>query len=312
MVKNFKQGVNTFKTIFKGMGITIRHFFGPSVTLQYPDERDILPKRARSRLFVNIDDCIGCNLCARACPVNCIDIETVKAGADEDLGTTSNGKQKRLWISQFDIDMAKCMYCDLCVYPCPTECIYMVQEYEFSEFDRSNLLYKFSDLSSERVTEVKETAKNEAEEAEKKKAEAAAAKTAKAPDDKPARVPGRVPGKVPGGAARVPGSVPGGGKAQVPGGGAAQIPGSGAKKIPGSGAARIPGGGAKKVSGSGAAQVPGGGAKKVPGSGAAQVPGSGVRKVPGGGAPKVPGKSTGKPEENKNNPSANKPDKEEN
>jgi NADH-quinone oxidoreductase subunit I len=228
MVKNFKQGLQTFKSIFTGMGITIRHFFGPTVTLQYPDERDVLPKRARSRLYVNIDDCIGCNLCARACPVNCIDIDTVKANPNEDLGMTSNGKQKRLWIAQFDIDMAKCMYCDLCVYPCPTECIYMVQEYEFSEFDRSNLLYKFSNLSAEKVAEVKESARVEAELAEKKKVEATVAKTEQTPESKVASVPGRVPGsgasRIPGGggAARVPGSVPGGG-------GAARVPGSGAQ-----------------------------------------------------------------------------------
>ncbi len=46
-----------------------------------------------------MDDCIGCDQCARACPVNCIEIETVKSIPGEDLGKTSNGKKKALWVT---------------------------------------------------------------------------------------------------------------------------------------------------------------------------------------------------------------------
>jgi len=171
MVETLRNGLDTFKTIFTGMGVTMRHLFQPSVTLQYPEERDVMPEGARCKLYVNIDDCIGCKLCARACPVNCIEMETVKATSDVDLGKTSTGNPKRLWVTQMDIDMAKCMYCDLCVQPCPTECIYMVPEYEYSDYDRQNLVLHFSDLSPEMVAEVKEKAEKEAEEARKKKME---------------------------------------------------------------------------------------------------------------------------------------------
>ncbi len=175
-----KEGWSTFKSIFIGMSVTIRHFFGPTVTLQYPDERYELPKNSRAKLYVNIDDCIGCNLCARACPVNCIDIETVAATADVDLGKTSTGNPKRFWLTQFDIDMAKCMYCDLCVHPCPTNCIYMVSEYEYSEFDRTNLVFHFSNLKPEMVAEVKEKAEIEAEEKKKQREEMAKKKAEEA------------------------------------------------------------------------------------------------------------------------------------
>ncbi len=171
MVHEIKEGWLTFKSIFTGMGITMRHLFRPSVTLQYPTEREELPKAARAKLYVNIDDCIGCNLCARACPVNCIDIETVKATDDVDLGKTSTGNPKRFWMTRFNIDMAKCMYCDLCVHPCPTECITMVPEYEYSEFDRTNLVYHFSDLSPEMVATVKDKAEKEAEQKKREKEE---------------------------------------------------------------------------------------------------------------------------------------------
>lgn len=171
MVNEFKEGWLTFRSIFTGMGITMRHLFGPSVTLQYPSEREELPRAARAKLYVDIDDCIGCNLCARACPVNCIDIETVKSTDDVDLGKTSTGNPKRFWMTRFNIDMAKCMYCDLCVHPCPTECITMVPDYEYSEYDRSKLVYHFSNLSPEMVADVKEKAEKEAEQKKREKEE---------------------------------------------------------------------------------------------------------------------------------------------
>lgn len=155
------------------MGVTMGHLTQPSVTLQYPGERDELPDGIRAQLYVNIDDCIGCKLCERACPVNCIEIETVQATEDVDLGKTSTGNPKRFWLTDFEIDMSKCMYCDLCVPPCPTECIYMIPEYEYSEYDRNELLFQFSELSPEKVAEVKEKAMKEQEEKKRKKEEAA-------------------------------------------------------------------------------------------------------------------------------------------
>jgi NADH-quinone oxidoreductase subunit I len=84
-------------TIAVGMKITFLHLFTKAVTIQYPDERLQLPERERNRLFVNIDDCIGCDQCARACPVNCIYLDTLKlcrAISSEEL-ITSNGRRRR-------------------------------------------------------------------------------------------------------------------------------------------------------------------------------------------------------------------------
>lgn len=150
--------INTWEgiwTVLVGMRITFGHLFTPAVTIQYPDVKVPLPERVRNRLYVNIDDCIGCDQCSRACPVNCIEIETVKSLPTEDLGTTSNGKKKALWVTKFDIDIAKCCYCQLCVFPCPTDCIYMTDVYEFSEYDRNDLIYNFSTLKPEESGEKK-------------------------------------------------------------------------------------------------------------------------------------------------------------
>ncbi len=175
-------------TIFIGMKVTLKHMFVPSVTIQYPDVKPQLPDRERNRLYVNMDDCIGCDQCARACPVNCIEIETTKSLPTEDLGKTSNGKKKVLWVTHFTIDLAKCCYCQLCVYPCPTECIYMTDVYEFSEYDRNDLKYSFITLTPDEVTEKKENfAKMEAEKARlKAEAEAKKAEEAKLASEKAA------------------------------------------------------------------------------------------------------------------------------
>jgi NADH-quinone oxidoreductase subunit I len=174
-------------TVLIGMWVTFRHLFTPAVTIQYPDVKLRLPERARNRLFVNMDDCIGCDQCAMACPVDCITIETIKSTPDVDLGLTSVGTKKRLYVPQFDIDIAKCCYCGLCVYPCPTECIKMTDVYEFSEYDRGNLLYRFATMSPADVDAAKtRLAAYDKEQAAKKAAAAAAAAAAKAAAPAPA------------------------------------------------------------------------------------------------------------------------------
>jgi len=169
-----------FFTIMIGMKVTFRHLFVRAVTIQYPTVRPEMPARERNRLYVNMDDCIGCDICARACPVNCIDIETVKSVPGEDLGITTNGKRKALWVTTFDIDIAKCCYCELCVFPCPTDCIYMTDVYEFSEFERDNFIYDFVTLTPDEKVEKK---KNYEEFTIKKEAEKAAAAQKKAEEE---------------------------------------------------------------------------------------------------------------------------------
>jgi NADH-quinone oxidoreductase subunit I len=162
-------------TVVIGMKITIKHLFTRSATVQYPTVKMKIPERARNRLFVNIDDCIGCDQCSIACPVDCITIETIKSTPDMDLGMTSKNTKKRLYVPRFDIDIAKCCYCGLCVWPCPTECIVMTDVYEFAEFDRQNLIYSFSNMTVEESAAAKERLEKYNGELAAKKAAAAAA-----------------------------------------------------------------------------------------------------------------------------------------
>ncbi len=180
MKKYLKNTWDGIWTVLIGMKVTFKHLFVPAVTIQYPDVKLPLPERARNRLYVNIDDCIGCLQCERACPVDCIHIDTVKGLPTDDLGTTSNGKKKALWVTKFEIDIAKCCYCSLCVYPCPTECIYMTDVYEFSEYKRQDLIYNFSTLTPNEVEQKKINYEKFMAEKAAAKAKAAAEKAAAA------------------------------------------------------------------------------------------------------------------------------------
>ncbi len=180
-------------TVLVGMRLTFRHLFTRAVTLQYPDEKWELPPGARGQLFNDIDDCIGCDKCARICPVDCIYIETVKVGPGEDLSETTTGHKKRLHVVRFDIDMSKCCYCALCVYPCPTECLVMTPEYESSVYDRDDFIYRYATYTPEEVEKIKEEGAKRDVEMAAKKAAAAKAKAEKAKaegggEEKPARV----------------------------------------------------------------------------------------------------------------------------
>ena len=164
-----------FWTVLVGMKITWRHLFTTPVTLQYPSERWPLPPKSRMRLFMKYEDCIGCGQCVRACPVNCISLKAEKRPADAPPIWAANGQAIKLHVAVFDIDMSLCCYCNLCTYPCPTECIYMTPEYEFASSDLRHQLYRFAKKDAQFIMEDP-----------KKKAAAAAPPAAAAPEKPPA------------------------------------------------------------------------------------------------------------------------------
>jgi ferredoxin len=98
-----------------------------------------------------MDDCIVCDKCAKVCPVDCIDIEPIKA--TEEVGKASDGSPIRLYAAKFDIDMAKCCFCGLCTTVCPTECLTMTKTYDFSEFDIRDMNYHYANLSPDQAEE---------------------------------------------------------------------------------------------------------------------------------------------------------------
>ena len=121
------------------------------VTIQYPQETIPIPDNGRYRLHNEMDDCIVCDKCVKVCPVDCIEIEPIRA--IEEVGRASDGSPIRLYAAKFDIDMAKCCYCGLCTTVCPTECLTMTKTFDYSELDVRDMVYSYANLSPEEADE---------------------------------------------------------------------------------------------------------------------------------------------------------------
>ena len=122
-------------------------------TIQYPHEMISVPDNGRYRLHNEIDDCIVCDKCAKICPVDCIEIEPVRAV--EEIGKTSDGTPKRIYAARFDIDMAKCCFCGLCTTVCPTECLTMTKVFDFSVTEIQDHTYAFAEMTEAEIAEKK-------------------------------------------------------------------------------------------------------------------------------------------------------------
>lgn len=117
--------------LLKGLAVTIRHFFSPKFTEQYPEERPNLPPASHGFFAYDYDKCIACKLCERACPNQVIHIETEK---DE------NNKNK---VTKYDMDISYCLYCGLCIEACPTQALLNARNFEISVYHREGTDYDF-------------------------------------------------------------------------------------------------------------------------------------------------------------------------
>ena len=130
---------DTAKSFWEGMSITLSYMFRKPMTSQYPDRMEVpvsqtIPARYRGFLEVDMDICTACQACERACPIAVINIDIVKG----------DGKSRpKLNMERFDIDIGKCMYCGLCVEPCPTGAIQHTREFEGATMNFNNLTLRF-------------------------------------------------------------------------------------------------------------------------------------------------------------------------
>jgi NADH-quinone oxidoreductase subunit I len=144
------------KSTAVGMGITFRYLWSKPFTTQYPDEKLPVDERYRGIHYLEQDLCIYCQACAKACPVDCIEMDAKRHGKD----------------------YQKCMFCELCVYPCPKDCIHMGKEYALVTEDRKDFVLELTTWQG--LTEGQKVRIAEAEAAKAaKKAAAAKAKAAK-------------------------------------------------------------------------------------------------------------------------------------
>ena len=121
--------------IAKGLAVTMKNAMRRPITTQYPEQKLNVSRRTRGNQLVwNKDACIACSMCARACPVGCIDM------------VTSRDENKKLKMDKMDVDAGLCISCGLCVEACPQKCLFMDSAYEKACYSRKDLKLTKEDI----------------------------------------------------------------------------------------------------------------------------------------------------------------------
>jgi NADH-quinone oxidoreductase subunit I len=121
--------------ILKGMIITLKQFFKPKFTRQYPEEKWNPPDSFRGRPVLVLEEngverCVACGLCSRVCPALAIEVQASETDLD-----------KERYPLKFEINMLRCIYCGFCEEVCPEEAIIMSKEYELTFYNYEDSIF---------------------------------------------------------------------------------------------------------------------------------------------------------------------------
>jgi NADH-quinone oxidoreductase subunit I len=131
----------------RGFGVTFATMFMKVVTEEYTEQADLYPPKPRfhgrhqlNRWADGLEKCIGCELCAWACPADAI---LVEADSNTEEARFSPGER---YGRVYQINYLRCIFCGLCIEACPTRALTMTNEYELADDNRADLIFEKKDL----------------------------------------------------------------------------------------------------------------------------------------------------------------------
>jgi len=134
--------------ILAGLAVTLKRFFQKPVTVQYPEEKQVMPPRYRGVPVLVRDQagrtkCVSCQLCEFVCPPKAIRIVPAEIPADAPNAQVEKAPR------EFEINMLRCIYCGLCEEVCPEQAIFLKDIYSMSGYSRDEMF-----LNKERLLEL--------------------------------------------------------------------------------------------------------------------------------------------------------------
>jgi NADH-quinone oxidoreductase subunit I len=134
-----------FKELGQGLGVTLENLFRKPFTVKYPDEKLQMYPRFRglhilTRYEDGLERCVGCELCAVACPADAIYVE---AAENDPQHPASHGER---YARRYEINMLRCIFCGMCEEACPEDAIFLEKKYELADYSRESFIYTKDEL----------------------------------------------------------------------------------------------------------------------------------------------------------------------
>ena len=123
-----------------GFATTLKYLFRKPITVNYPEQKvPMFPKYRGKQVLMRdengLEKCVGCSLCAAACPSDCI-----RVVADENTADNRVSAGER-YARIYEINLSRCIFCGYCEVACPFDAITLGHDYEMSDYDRSDLIF---------------------------------------------------------------------------------------------------------------------------------------------------------------------------
>ena len=140
-----------FGETLRGLKTTFGRIVEGPTTIQYPEEKTPVYPRFRGRHKLHrfedtgLEKCVGCSLCAAACPADCIRVVAAENTAENRV---SAGER---YAAVYEINLSRCIFCGYCEVACPFDAITMGHDYEMSDYTRSDLIFTKEMLLSEAI-----------------------------------------------------------------------------------------------------------------------------------------------------------------